>query len=166
MPTRVASLLLTSLITLTAACASSGGGAASASSSCELQPRDSVYAAFAPVYRECAVTTKARLLTTDVHPDFSPPRGSTCFSVEVEFVVTRTGTVDASSVRVLKSNSQQFTDALLTMLARVKYEPATRDGVPVSQITGLKQTAQLMTVVVPAGTSPSRVNPGRARPSC
>ena len=170
MHSRLLPLVLTPVIILTAACASSGTSAGTASAaieSCELQPKDSVYARLGPVYRDCAVTTKATMISTGVHPDYTPPRGTTCFTAEYEFVVTSTGLVDVATARLVKTNNQQFADAMKSMLPRLKYEPAKRDGVAVSQITTYKDGGQVMTVVVPAGSPPpSRPSPGRVRPSC
>jgi hypothetical protein len=172
MHSHLSSLVLSSLVVLGAACASSGAGAnavaASDSTACALQPKDSVFAVHAPVYRDCAVTTKATMISTGVHPDFTPPRGTTCMSAEYEFVVTIAGVVDVASARLIKTNSQQYADAMKQMLSRLKYEPAKRDGAPVAQITTLKEAAQLMTVVVPANspTGGARPSPGRVRPSC
>lgn len=168
MRNRFVPLVLAVVTVLGAACASSSGGgtAASASGGCELQPKDSVFAALGPVYRDCAVTTKATMISTGIHPDFTPPRGTNCLSAEYEFVVTPAGLVDVASARLIKTNSQQYADAMKQMLSRLKYEPAKRDGAAVAQITTLKEAAQMMTVVVPAGSSPSRPNPARNRPSC
>ncbi len=161
-------LAAVSIVVITTACASSGGGAPSARSSCALLPGDSVFAAHAPVFRDCAVTTKARVLSTSVHAEFTPTGAASCDSAEYEFVVTPGGLVDVETARLVKSNDQQFADAVRLVRARLKYEPATRDGAPVAQIADFKQAMQRMTVVVPAGTSPSSVRPRgmSSRPTC
>lgn len=171
MRTSLAALAVLSVAVVAIACASSGGGAASARRDCGLLPADSVFAAHAPLYRDCAVTTKARLLTTDVRPDFTPATGARsggarCYSAEYEFVITPEGTVDVATARLLKSNSPELSDAIRAMLPRLKYAPATRDGTAVAQI-GLYRTATQTTIVaVPMGTSPSSVRPARTRPAC
>src|SRR4051812_21743223 len=82
------------------ACASNGSHtAARERTSCGLVGRDSVFALAGPVYHDCAVDRKARLVSTGVHPDFRPTaRG--CYSAEVEFVVDAAGRPEVGTARL------------------------------------------------------------------
>ncbi|MEO7458354.1 MAG: hypothetical protein ABIY52_18995 [Gemmatimonadaceae bacterium] len=152
------------LTMVVAACASSGTAASTSDGGCALQPKDSVYLGSGAVYRDCAVATKVKLVTNDVHPDFTPSaRGNGCYSAEFEFVVNTNGVIDLATARLLRTNNQQLADATLSMLPRLRYEPATIDGKPVAQITTMKQELITKTVVAAPGQRP---NPGRAGPGC
>src|SRR5690348_18499107 len=56
--------------------ACSGNHATAGATPCALRPTDSVFASAGPVFRECAVDKKAKLTTTDIHPDASSLMGS------------------------------------------------------------------------------------------
>ena len=120
------------------------------------------------MFRECAVGTRARSIPTDARADFRPaPGGKSCYSVEVEFVVDARGYPETRTARVLRTNDQAFAESVMMVMPRWRFEPATVDGVPVRQITIVKQTAQVMVVAVPAG-SPPPSSPPRTRsvPKC
>jgi hypothetical protein len=153
------------IVAFVSACASSGSRSASesAESRCGLRPQDTTFAAHIPLYRDCAVDRKARKLTT-INPDYRPSNaGNSCFAAAVEFVVTTSGTPDATTARVVRTNSQPFADAALSIIPRFKYEPAQLAGTPVAQIVVEKFEMITKTVIVPAGQRP---NPGRAGPGC
>jgi hypothetical protein len=149
---------------LVTACASSGSGTASAERDCALRPQDSTFAAHIPLYRECAVQRRARETTTNIIPDFRPSNpGNSCYVAEIEFVVTASGTPDATTARVLRTNTPELAEAALKVIPRLRYEPAQRDGAPVAQILVRKFEMITKTVIVPAGQRP---NPGRPGPGC
>jgi Gram-negative bacterial TonB protein C-terminal len=149
---------------LVGACASSGSKTASAESDCALRPQDSTFAAHIPLYRECAVQRRAREITTGINPDFQPTsRGNGCYSAEIEFVVTASGTPDATTARVVRTNTPELADAALKVIPRFRYEPAQRDGAPVAQIVLRKFEMITKIVMAPAGQRP---NPGRPGPGC
>ncbi|MEZ0335745.1 MAG: energy transducer TonB [Gemmatimonadales bacterium] len=56
--------------------------------------------------------------------------------VRAVYVVDTTGTVDASSIRVVYSDDPQFTASVLAALGRMRFRPATRAGKPVFQQVG------------------------------
>jgi hypothetical protein len=148
---------------LASACASSGSSAAG-SSNCGLRPQDSTFAAHIPLYRDCAVERRAHQVTTGIRPDFRPPvTNNGCYVAEVEFVVTPSGTPDVTTARVLRTNTPAFADAVLAVLPRLRYEPAQRDGSPVSQIVVEKFEMITKVVVAPAGQRPTPPRPG---PGC
>ncbi len=141
-------------------CATSGGRAGHPS--CQLAQPDSVYLAGGPVYRDCAVDRRARLLSEDVMPDFHPTSefsSRQCYSAVIQFVVDTTGVPESQTVRVVRSNDQSFADALIRTVPRLRYEPASKDQRPVRQIVQFGQAAAL--VAVPAGQVPraSRLPP-------
>lgn len=149
------------LLILAGACASSGTSSSQAGD-CALQPADSVFTKAGPVYRDCAVTTKARLLNPDLRPDFQMS-GSGCNVAELEYVVTADGVADTRTARVRRTNNQAFADAVLTLLTRRRFEPATRNGVPVAQIVDDKLSVGAVVVVVREGQRPPPMRPG---PGC
>lgn len=124
------------------------------SASCDVLARDSVFAATGPVYHECAVDTKAKLVTPGPRPEFQPPARTTCYSAEIQFVVNQTGRVEEQTARVLHTNDQRFADAVLATLSAWKYEPAMLGGAPVRQIVETKQKIGEVVVRVPAGSVP------------
>lgn len=155
---------------LLVACAGGGAHASAVDPSCALLGRDSVFATRAPVYRECAVDRKARLLTTDIRTDFrsNTPR-TTCYYADLEFVVDTTGRPEMGTAQTVRTNDQAFADAVFATLNRWKYEPALRGGVPVRQIVSTHKTlsAIVSVVVVPAGSPPPTPGkPIQRPPSC
>lgn len=75
--------------------------------------------------------------------------------MEVEFVVDANGFPETRTARILRTNDQAFAESIMAVLPQWRFEPATLDGVPVRQITMLKQTAQVRRVVVSGGSSPT-----------
>jgi hypothetical protein len=149
-----------------AACASAGGRAER--SKCPLSSRDSTYLARGPVYRDCAVDEKARLTTTNLHPDFQPtgrPENG-CLSAEVEFVVDSTGVPEVETARLVRSNSSSFGDAVLAMVRSLRYEPAKIAGARVRQIVSDRRTAVVGNVVVPKGSAPPTRGGSTHVPTC
>ena len=123
------------------ACATSGhrlGG-----TSCQLRAVDSLYLQSGPVYRGCAVDTRARLLdsrvTSDFHPDNPRLGGRQCYRAVIEFVVDTSGAPEPTTVRVVRANDQSFADALIRTLPRLHYQPARNNGRPVRQIVEFSQ---------------------------
>lgn len=143
------------LVTITfglVACASAGGGAAGHKSACGLRASDSAFAATGPVFRDCAVDTKAQALSSSSGIDFQPRRGGpTCYSAEVEFVVNATGYPESNTAHVVRANDQGFADAVLAAVRTWRYQPAMKDGKPVRQIVDERRMAQTAVVAAPAG---------------
>ena len=148
----------------TAACASASGG--SRKGACALVSGDSIYLKRGTVYRDCAVDQRASLVDRSAHPDFRPtslpPGGRACYSAEVEFVVDTTGVPEAEPVTVLRSTNREFAQAVVAVVPRWRYQPATIQGVPVRQIVREREAIAQEVVAVPAGQMP---RPGRP-PSC
>jgi hypothetical protein len=149
-----------------AACASAGGRAER--SRCPLTTRDSTYLARGPVYRDCAVDEKARLTTTNLHPDYQPTGRPDvgCFAAEVEFVVDSTGVPEVETARVVRANSSVFGDAVLAMVRSLRYEPAKIAGARVRQIVSERRTAVVGEVVVPKGSAPPTRGGSTHVPNC
>src|SRR5260370_27158388 len=140
------------------ACAT--GGRRVSASNCQLSALDSAYIDGGPVYRECAVDTRARLLDSRVTSDFQPsdPRsgGQQCYSGVIAFVVDTAGAPEPQTVRVVRTNDRSFADALIRVLPRLHYQPARKNAKPVRQIVEYGQVVSL--VAVPAGQSPRTAN--------
>ena len=145
-------LLIALIAGVVTSCASASGGR---KASCALAPGDTVYLARGPVYRECAVDKRAKLIDHSARPDFQPstppPGGQECFRAEVEFVVDATGSPETETARVLRTNHPNFAESVLRLVGRWHYEPAVLNGEPVRQIVEASYGMGVATVVVPAG---------------
>jgi hypothetical protein len=117
-----------------------------------------------PLYRDCAVEKKAQKLTMGINPDYRPTTGATCFSAELEYVVEADGTPDATTAKVVRTNTPAFAEAALAILPRLRFDPAKRDGVAVAQIVSEKFETQFGRVVSVNGSRPS--SPPRPGPGC
>jgi hypothetical protein len=150
------------------ACASGSGGAARRARSCALAASDSIFAAAGPVFRDCAVDTKAQAVTPNAKIDFRPTRGGTnCYSAEAEFVVNSAGMPETKTARLVHATDRSFGEALLDAIANWRYKPAIKDGHPVRQIVDERRMMQTAVVVVPAGSAPPSRPPASAMPpSC
>jgi TonB family protein len=51
--------------------------------------------------------------------------------VWLEFIVDTTGAVETETIRVLMSDGDEFTEATLALLAKIRYSPGVHRGVPV-----------------------------------
>src|SRR5579862_2443393 len=105
------------------ACASVG-----AHDKCMPPASDSMYRAFMPVYRACAVDRTAKA-TSQPFPDWrptvtSPADGGRCYSADLEFVVDTTGKTIPASVRVLRTNTPDLADAYAAKLHTWQFDPA------------------------------------------
>jgi hypothetical protein len=167
-------LLCFPVMLLLAACASRSSSGASTGSSCELAPADSLFAAAGPVYRECAVDRRARLLNRSRNINYQPsgPRpapGERCYYAEIEFVVDTQGRPETRTARVLRSNEPTLGSAVLQSLPDWRYAPAQKGGVPVRQIVRDRYGLALVVTVVrvPAGSlPPTGPPPPSRRPMC
>ena len=168
--------LLVAISTL-GACASSSpnrtemNGKADLAGTCAVRPQDSTFTVVGPVYRDCAVTTKAFLLTKDIHPDFHPPERSVgCYVAEMEYVVNEKGAIETATARVVRTNNQAFAEAVISILPQWKFEPGKINDVPVRQIVIDKQQMATMVVAMPAGSSraaaEAKASMTRPRQSC
>lgn len=146
-----------------AACAS-GGAKAAREEDCAPRAQDSLFTRFAPAWRDCAVDTKAKLTSTDVRPDFRPaPTRTTCYAADFEFVVDTTGAVEVATARMTRATDSEFAASVSSMLSRLRFDPARKDGRPVRQIFFLHQmtAVQILRVAVPAGAgAPPRPSRG------
>jgi hypothetical protein len=163
---RCVGVVMVGALVACASAGSAGGGSAAGRSGCALTGRDSAYLARGPVFRDCAVDEKARLTTTNAHPDFQPaPSDNGCLAAEVEFVVDTLGAPEVGSARVVRATTQPFGDAVVAMVPSLKYEPARLSGTRVRQIVVERRTAMLARFVVPAGSTPTRSGAQRP-PNC
>ena len=146
------------------ACASSTTGGRRAA--CQLTASDSAYASGRPLYRSCNVDREARFISDGrARPDFNPSTmRSTCYSVDLEFVVDSTGKPETATAKIARDNDRGFAEAVLATITSWRYEPALRNGVPVRQIVTSHQSMATMVVVAPAG-SPPPVRPPNS-PKC
>ena len=163
-PLRVA---VVGVITVVISACSSTGKVTAQRAVCDHSGRDSVFAVGGLVYRDCAVDRAAKLLTSDIHPEFHPtnPRAQ-CYSADVEFVVDTMGKPELATARLGKANDDEFATSMLAVLARWKYDPAILDGKRVRQIVSHHQAVSLTRVVVAPGSSLPSQPPRSLRQSC
>lgn len=163
----IASLVTLTSILVVAACASAGHQRDA--SACQLGRNDSAFIAGRTLYRDCAVDERARLLTTEIHPDFHPSGGRLCYSADLEFVVDTTGLPETRTAHVTRATDPQFGDAVLATLRTWKYEPARLQGRPVRQLVVERRTIVGVTrvdVLVPVGAAPPTRPPQQRPPTC
>ena len=79
---------------------------------------------------------------------------STCYSVDLQFVVDSTGRPETSTAKIVRSNDSGYGEAVLATVASWRYEPAMRNGVHVRQIVTSHQSAAAIVAVRPAGSPP------------
>lgn len=153
-------------IVATTACAGSRN-VESRMAACPLTPRDSAFLGGGPVYRDCAVDSKAKLITNSVRNDYRPTArpGNNCYAVEVRMVVDPTGKPEPATVELIRTNDRAFADAVIADAPTWRFEPAMLEHKPVRQIVTEKRTIASVMVVVPAGQSPSRSTASGRRPT-
>lgn len=138
-----------------AACASASmtGG----QSHCALTARDSVYLAGGPVYRDCAVERRATPVDR-ARPELDltdpPLGGKACYIVELEFVVDTAGVPEEGTTTVVRTNNPDLASAIVAVVPRWRYRPATINGKPVRQIVHDKESITEVVVAVPVGQTP------------
>lgn len=133
------------------ACASTSAAGAQSGvrrADCEARPQDSVFALRGPVFRDCDVDKRAKLTSTNIHPDFHAPSGSSngCYSADLEYVVNTEGEIE-------RTTEDALAQAIVSMLPQLRFEPAVRDGVPVRMIFIDHQSIAFARVLVPAGSA-------------
>ena len=121
---------------------------------CQLRSQDSTFAAGGIVYRECAVDTKAKLMTDRLSPDFRPnTTASKCYSATFEFVVDKDGLVELPTASVSRANSDEFAESVKALLPKLRFEPAKRDDAVVRQIFSYHTSIGLVARVVSSNGS-------------
>lgn len=149
------------MVLVVAACSSSGNHVEPSDASadrCPLRPQDSTFRAIGPVYRDCAVTSKAVFLTQSIRPEFHPSTqgaSAACYSAELEYVVNAKGLVETKTARVVRTNSQPLAEALLAILSQWKFQPARVNDQSVRQIVLDRQAVRVRVVTSPSTPSGS-----------
>lgn len=114
------------------------------------------------VYSECEVDQRAKVVST-ARPDFSrleplATGSSGCYTAEYLMIVDEKGVPNTRSIKLERTNSQSFADAMMPTLNQMRLEPARKAGVPVKQL--FKYKTGLSYTVSRNGTGPAR------RPIC
>lgn len=115
---------------------------------CALPRPDTYRLADPPIYRACDVTQPARLGGELPRLNFRPSNQAMaaragCLRAEFAFVVNHDGAVDTATVALVETNYPEYGQAVRATLARLKYEPAELDGVPVRQAVSHVQEGRL-----------------------
>lgn len=117
------------------------------------------------VYRDCEVDRKARPSSAP-RLRYTPSGGQRCARAVVDVVVDSTGRPLSGTARVVRTTDASFASAVIANLDLWHYQPAMKDGRPVSQLVRIEQGLNVVTVVVPAGTPPGSVRPPRRPAPC
>jgi hypothetical protein len=122
---------------------------------CPLTQRDSAYLAAGIVYRDCAVSARAKLIPSSVRIDYrSTQVRNGCYTAEIEMVVDTLGKVEVPTAQIIRTNDRAFAEAALANISTWRFEPARIEGKAVRQIVLEKPTLGTVVVAVPAGSSP------------
>jgi hypothetical protein len=110
-------------------------------SKCQLSRLDSAYLASQPLYRDCAVDQKAQLIGLAPTPDLSQLqlRRVGRYSAVIQFVVDSAGIPESNTVRVARTSSDDFAQAIITTIPRLRYRPARKGGIAVRQIVTIER---------------------------
>lgn len=127
----------------------------------ECPPNPIEYASYGTLYRDCGVDLKARLITQPSRADFSrlqplATSSSGCYTAEYQFIIDEQGMPIPRTVRLIRTNSQSYADAIRETLGSIRFEPARKDGIPVQQVYDF---ATRLRYTVTAGASPSSRRP-------
>jgi hypothetical protein len=110
------------------------------------------------VYAECAVDQKAEIRVAS-RPDmsgFRPAGATACLYADIDVVVDSAGFPLRHTAKVTRTNDSRYADIVMAALSSSTFYPAKKAGRPVKQLFRYSVKAQMMSVVVPAGSSPSR----------
>jgi hypothetical protein len=119
------------LVLVTVAACASGRSAARA---CDPLPTE--FQSYGRLYQACSVDTRARLANAPTRPDFSrlvPLSSAGCYVAEFQMVVDENGYVLPRSVKLVRTNSRSYADAISETLSTFRFEPAKKEGLPVPQ---------------------------------
>ena len=162
--TRLTAISLFTLLNAATACASgSSADPEQARQPCLLSSADSAHISGGPLYRECAVDTPVKALSTPLNynpstrPSTPPRPGTTCYTAEVRFVVGPDGRPEPETVRLVRTNDSSIGQSLVQSVHGWRYSPALRGGVPVRQIVSVRRTVALAVVTTSSASGrPSR----------
>ena len=140
---------------------------------CSEMPADStIDSTGGAVYRHCDVDHPAKLRGSEPRIDFRPstfgvPR-SRCYAAEFQFIVDTLGAVDMQTVRAGAANDRDLQEAVMPILANLKYDPARLTDRPVRQIVTYRRTISVVVSVVrtssATGGAPPSGRPPMSRP--
>jgi hypothetical protein len=142
------------------------GGRSGPSRGCGLRDGDSTLVAGAPLYRECAVDTKATNVTRGAGPFFRPPGPPRdgCHSAELQFVVDTNGVPEQRTARILRTNDRSYADAVVATLSAWRYHPARIKDRPVRQIVTEREATSI--TVARGGAGSGTQGPSSVVPDC
>ena len=149
------------------ALAACGAARSAGGSACTLPAQDSVYLSRGPVYRDCAVTTKAKIIPASRRLDYTLANtGRTCSMAEVELVVDTLGVPEPESIRIIRTNDPRMAEAVTESARSWRFEPARLNNAPVRQIVLERPIVSVMRVERTTASPPSRPPAGARAPTC
>lgn len=110
------------------------------------------------VYAECAVDRQAEVRIRG-RPDmlgFRPTGPSACVFADIDVVIDTTGYPLTRSAKVVRTNDIRYAELAKAALEATTFSPAKKGDRPVMMLMRYTSKVQMMTVVVPAGSAPSR----------
>jgi hypothetical protein len=107
---------------------------------CDRSDQDTSRYMHLPLYRACAVSMTARVVTNDVRPDFRPSvRDRSCYSATIEMAVDTAGRPEIRTARVVRTTDPMYGHAVLGILPALRFEPARLGSRPVRQLYQLRE---------------------------
>jgi uncharacterized membrane protein YgcG len=107
---------------------------------CDRSDQDTSRFMHLPLYRACAVSVKARVVTNDVRPEFRPSaRDRSCYSATIDVAVDTAGRPEIRTARVVRTTDPMYGHAVLAILPALRFEPARLGGRPVRQLHQLRE---------------------------
>lgn len=110
------------------------------------------------VYAECAVDRKVDLRVMG-RPDMTGfrPNGSTaCVFADIDVVIDTTGLPVTQTTKVARTNDVRYAELARMALASTTFYPAKKGDRPVMQLHRYSSKVQMITVVGPGGSMPTR----------
>ena len=108
------------------------------------------------VYASCAVDKLAevRMMSRPDMSGYRPVGNTACVFADIDIVIDTAGFPIGSTAKVTRTNDPRYADIARSALLSTTFYPAKKGDRPVMQLFRYGSKAQMMTVVVPAGSLP------------
>lgn len=119
----------------------------------------------APIYLPCQVDREARETRNKAVLNWQPAPGevqpTSCFRVEIRFVVGADGLPEPATVSLVSTNNSGFGAAFVALVPDLRYTPARIDGRPVRQVVTFKESVGVR-VIIDTGIGIGSTTPSRS----
>ena len=103
------------------------------------------------IYLTCQVEREARAVRNKAVPNWAPAPGevtpTSCFRVEIRFVVDTPGVPEPGTVSLISTNNGGFGAAFVALVPDLRYSPARLNGRPVRQVVTFKESVGVRTTI-------------------